>query len=42
MVVAGGVAICDRVDAVDGDVFERRPTLSTRDWARMALSALTP
>jgi len=40
-VVAGGVAICNRVDAVGGDVFRRRPTLSTRDWARMTLSALS-
>jgi phytoene synthase len=39
-VVAGGVAICDRVDAVGGDVFRRRPTLSTRDWARMTLAVL--
>ena len=39
-VVAGGVAICDRVDAVGGDVFRRRPTLGTRDWARMTLSVL--
>ena len=41
-VVAGGVAICDRVDQVGGDVFRRRPTLRTRDWARMTLSAMTP
>jgi phytoene synthase len=41
-VVAGGVAICDRVDQVGGDVFRRRPTLRTRDWAKMTLSALSP
>jgi phytoene synthase len=39
-VVAGGVAICDRIDAIGGDVFRRRPTLSTRDWAKMTLSVL--
>ena len=39
-VVAGGVAICDRIDAIGGDVFRRRPTLSTRDWARMTLAVL--
>jgi phytoene synthase len=41
-VVAGGVAICNRIDAVGGDVFRSRPTLSMRDWARMTLAALAP
>jgi len=39
-VVAGGMRILERIDAVGGDVFQRRPTLSGFDWARVALSAL--
>ena len=41
-VVAGGLAILDRIDAVDGDVFRRRPMLTAADWARVALRALAP
>jgi len=41
-VVAGGLAVLDRIDAVDGDVFRRRPVLSTRDWARVAMRVLAP
>ncbi|MEO8487215.1 MAG: squalene synthase HpnC [Betaproteobacteria bacterium] len=41
-VVAGGLAILDRIDAVGGDVFRARPALSTRDWARMTLRAFAP
>jgi len=41
-VVAGGVAILDRVDAVGGDVFRRRPVLAGSDWLRVGLAALAP
>jgi squalene synthase HpnC len=40
LVVAGGLRILDRIDAVAGDVFRRRPVLGRRDWAAMFLSAL--
>lgn len=39
-VIAGGLAILDRIDAVDGDVFRRRPTLGGADWARVGWQAL--
>ena len=39
-VVAGGLAILDRIDAVDGDVFRFRPALKGTDWARVGLAAL--
>ncbi len=39
-VIAGGLRICARIDAVDGDVFTRRPTLRARDWCAVAYHAL--
>ena len=36
----GGLAILDRIDAVDYDVFTRRPTLGKRDLARLVLRSL--
>jgi len=39
-VIAGGSRILDRIDAVRGDVFRRRPTLGGIDWAAVALRAL--
>ncbi|MFO1396966.1 MAG: squalene synthase HpnC [Burkholderiales bacterium] len=39
-VIAGGLRICARIDAVGGDVFARRPTLRTRDWWAVAYHAL--
>jgi phytoene synthase len=36
----GGMAILDRIDAVDGDVFAQRPTLRRGDFARLVLRAL--
>jgi phytoene synthase len=42
MVVAGGLRILREIDAVRGDVFRRRPTLSRRDWAAMSVTALLP
>jgi squalene synthase HpnC len=41
-VIAGGSRILDRIDAVGGDVFARRPTLRGLDWAAVALRALVP
>jgi phytoene synthase len=41
-VVAGGIAIVDRIDAVGGDVFRARPTLSGADWALVGWRALLP
>ncbi len=39
-VIAGGLRICARIDAVGGDVFTQRPTLRTRDWCAVAYHAL--
>jgi phytoene synthase len=36
----GGLAILDRIEAVDGDVFGCRPTLSRRDLGRVVLRGL--
>jgi squalene synthase HpnC len=41
-VIAGGQRILRRIDAVDGDVFRRRPTLRTPDWAVVAYRTLFP
>lgn len=41
MIVAGGARILAKLEAVDGDVFTRRPTLSALDWLRMGAHALT-
>ena len=39
-IVAGGLAILDKIDAVNGDVFRHRPALSKWDWIRIAPGAL--
>jgi len=41
-VIAGGLRILQRIDAVDGDVFARRPVLRARDWCAVAYRALRP
>jgi len=41
-VIAGGRRILARIDGVGGDVFRRRPTLSTMDWLRVSARALVP
>jgi squalene synthase HpnC len=41
-VIAGGRRILDRIDAVQGDVFGRRPTLALRDWLVVACRTLRP
>ena len=42
LVVAGGMRILDKLDAVRGDVFRHRPQLGALDWLRMAGAALAP
>jgi phytoene synthase len=41
-VIAGGLRVLERIDAVHGDVFTRRPVLGRRDWALLALRMLAP
>lgn len=41
MIVAGGDAILQKLLAVDGDVFRRRPVLRSGDWLGMLFRALT-
>lgn len=41
-VVAGALAILDRIDAAGGDVFRSRPTLKGADWAIVGWRALAP
>ena len=41
-VVAGGQRVLERIDAVHGDVFTRRPVLGRRDWLLLALRVLAP
>jgi squalene synthase HpnC len=39
-IVAGGLCILDKIEAVDYDVFRRRPVLRRPDWLRVAWQAL--
>lgn len=41
-VIAGGRRILARIDAIGGDVFHRRPTLTPLDWLRVTARALVP
>jgi squalene synthase HpnC len=41
-VIAGGWRILDRIDAVGGDVFARRPELGWADWLAVAFRAVVP
>jgi squalene synthase HpnC len=41
LVVAGGLRIAERIDAVAGDVFARRPRLGAGDWLLMVWRAAT-
>ena len=41
-VIAGGTRILERIDAVHGDVFTRRPVLHRRDWVLLAWRMLAP
>ncbi len=40
LIVAGGLTILDKIDAVNGDVFRHRPKLSKWDWLKIAPRAL--
>lgn len=40
LIVQGGLTIIERIRAVDYDIFQRRPTLRPRDWARMCARAV--
>jgi len=40
LIVAGGLRILDAIDAVEGDVFRRRPRLGALDWLALAAPAL--
>jgi squalene synthase HpnC len=40
LVIQGGLRIAERIDAVDGDVFARRPQLRGGDWAMLCARAL--
>jgi squalene synthase HpnC len=40
MFARGGMAVLDRIEAVDHDVFARRPTLTRADLARLVLGGL--
>jgi len=39
LVIQGGLRIAERIDAVGGDVFSRRPVLRLADWARLFVRA---
>jgi squalene synthase HpnC len=41
-IIAGGLRILNRIDAVDGDVFHRRPQLTARDWMAVGFRAVVP
>ncbi len=40
MMIAGGLAILDKIDSVRGDVFRHRPRLNRWDWLKIAPRAL--
>jgi squalene synthase HpnC len=40
LIVAGGLTILDKIDAVRGDIFNQRPTLSGWDWLRIGPPAI--
>lgn len=42
LVVGGGLRILERIDAVGGDVFTRRPRLQPGDWLLIGARALRP
>ncbi len=41
-IVAGGLRILDKIEAVDYDVFNRRPVLGAFDWPRILINAVRP
>ena len=40
LIVAGGLCILDKIDAVQGDVFRQRPKMGKWDWLKIAPRAL--
>ncbi len=40
LVIQGGLRILERIDAVDGDIFNHRPVLKLRDWMLMLWRAM--
>jgi squalene synthase HpnC len=40
LIVAGGMAIVDKIDAINGDVFRHRPKLTKWDWLTIAPAAI--
>lgn len=41
-IISGGLRILKRIDAVEGDVFARRPVLATGDWIAVGWRAVFP
>lgn len=41
LIMAGGLRILEKIEAVDFDVFNRRPTLNKLDWIRLLARALS-
>lgn len=39
-IIAGGLRILEKIEAVNYDVFQHRPTLNATDWPRLGLRAL--
>jgi len=39
LVIQGGLRVAERIDAVQGDVFHRRPVLRASDWVRLSARA---
>jgi len=39
-IIAGGLRILDKIEAVNGDVFAHRPTLTALDWPRILWRSL--
>ncbi|MFN3885009.1 MAG: phytoene/squalene synthase family protein, partial [Rhodocyclaceae bacterium] len=39
-IIAGGLAILDKIEAADYDVFHHRPVLRAADWPRLLLRAV--
>ena len=40
MIIAGGARVLEKIEAVGGDVFQRRPVLQRLDWPLMLWRAL--
>lgn len=40
LIIAGGLRILEKIEAVDADVFRQRPTLTKRDWIALFIQAV--